>query len=63
MSGYHFERQIMAQSKKDQNNTRNLLLRSGSIVPRSTTENRQASQAAAIAARRAELNRQQPAAA
>lgn len=62
MSGYQFERQIMAQSKKDQNNTRNLLLRSGSIVPRSTTESKQASQAAAIAARQRDLHKQ-PAAA
>lgn len=53
----------MAQSKKDQNNTRNLLLRSGSIVPRSVTESKEASRQAAIAARRAEMNRNQPVAA
>ena len=52
----------MAQSKKDQNNTRNVLLRSGSIVPRSTTENKQASMQAAIAARQRDLHKQ-PAAA
>ncbi|MFI3120918.1 MAG: hypothetical protein QX203_13165 [Methylococcaceae bacterium] len=50
----------MAQSKREQNSIRNVLLRSGSIVPRSTTENKQASRQAAIAARRAEMNRNQP---